>query len=347
MNHGTNLQYKRILGVDGGGSKTIAWIADVVRSSGQLTFDLEILGRGHSGPSNPRSVGFDEAFTNLENAIAMAREQLPATSTTNNSAMNVACLSLAGAGRREEQDRIQEWADANCLAEQTIVIDDVEPLRFAAMYEQSQLRDFNPASWVNSITLVVGTGSIAYGRNGARLSIRAGGWGYLLGDEGSGFSIGLAGLQAICKGHDRGEAATAFRKAMLQRIGVSSPTDLVPFMYQAPLPRAQVAELSEVVIGYAASDLTAEKILVDAIQAMTELVSTAAQRLELEHRSYSLALSGGIVCNHPVVVSRLMQALELKQLTPLALHIVREPIYGALFLATQSSRRAPSSSTLE
>ena len=335
MNHDTNPRYKRILGVDGGGSKTIAWIADVVPSSGQRKFELEVLGRGHAGPSNPRSVGFDAAFANLNAAIAMASGQMPDMSMPNHTAIDAACLSLAGAGRKEEQDRIREWADANGLAKQTIVIDDVEPLRFAAMYEQSQLGDSSPESWENSITLVVGTGSIACGRNGEQISIRAGGWGYLLGDEGSGFSIGLAGLQSICKAHDRGEAATAFRQAMLQRIGLGSPTELVPFMYQTSLPRAQVAELSEVVIGHASSDVTAEKILANAIEAMTELVSTAAQRLKLAHQSYSLALSGGIVGNHPTVVSRLMLALKLKQLTPLAVHIVHEPVYGALALAMQ------------
>ncbi|MCY2982929.1 MAG: hypothetical protein NTY15_04745 [Planctomycetota bacterium] len=336
MNPNKKPQCKRILGVDGGGSKTIAWIADVLPSTGQRKFEWEVLGRGRAGPSNPRSVGFDAAFANLDAAISMARGQIPDL-TAVSERIDTACLSLAGAGRKEEQDRIREWADTNCLAEQTTVIDDVEPLRFAAMYELSQLGDSNPASWENSITLVVGTGSIAYGRNGGRLSIRTGGWGYLLGDEGSGFSIGLAGLQSLCKAHDRGEATTAFREEMLQRVGLNTPTELVQFIYQIPPPRAQVAELSEVVIGHAANDATAGKILLDAIHAMADLVNTAAQRLELKHRSYSLALSGGIVSNHPAVVARLMQALELKKLTPLAVHIVREPIYGALSLAMDPS----------
>ena len=333
MTHESKPKIKRILGVDGGGSKTIAWIADVVPSTGQQKFELKILGRGYAGPSNPRSVGFDAAFANLDAAITMARSQIP-----DSSAIATACLSLAGAGRSEEQDHIRKWADANCLAEQTIVIDDVEPLRLAAMYEQSQLGDATPTSWENSITLVVGTGSIACGRNEGRLSVRAGGWGYLLGDQGSGFSIGLAGLQSLCKAHDRAEATTAFQKAMLQRIGLSAPTELVSFIYQTPIPRAQVAELSEVVIGHAASDVTAEWILANSIQEMTELVSTVAQRLKLAPRSYSLALSGGVVSNYPAVVARLTHALEVRQLTPLALHVVREPIYGALSLALNQAR---------
>jgi len=327
---------KRILGVDGGGSKTIAWIADVVPSAGNRKFELVVIGRGHAGPSNPRSVGFDAAFANLDAAISIARGQVSDPTFT----IDAACLSLAGAGRSEEQNRIREWAEANQLAKQTIVVDDVEPLRLAAMYEQAQSQVSNAAAWDTSITLVVGTGSIACGRNGEGRSVRVGGWGFLLGDEGSGFSIGLAGLQSLCKAHDRAEVPSAFQEALLHRLGLSTPTELVRFIYQTPLPRVQVAELSEVVIGHAANDPTAEKILGDSIKAMTELIANAAQRLELAHRSYWLALSGGVVSNHAIVVDRLMHELERKQLSPVAQHIVREPIYGPLVAVSYFSEIA-------
>lgn len=322
-------QSRRILGVDGGGSKTIAWIADVVSSSSQLDFDFKVIGRGYAGPSNPRSIGFDAAFANLNAAISMARGQVNDMSVT----IDSACLSLAGAGRSEEQNRIREWADANLLAKQTIVVDDVEPLRSAAMHEQAHSQDSNPASWEQSITLVVGTGSIACGRNRSGHAIRVGGWGYLLGDEGSGFSVGLAGLKALCKAHDRVEGQSEFCQAMLQRLGMTSPTELIGFIYQPPLPRALVADLSGIVICHAEKEPIAEKILADAINALTELVATAAHRLELRQCDYSLALSGGIVGNHPTVVARLMLQLEQKQLVPAAFHVVREPIYGALIMA--------------
>jgi len=334
---GDQHKHKRILGVDGGGSKTIAWIADVVPSSGHRKFELEVIGRGHAGPSNPRSVGFDAAFANLSAAILMARGQIAPTFVT----MDAACLSLAGAGRSEEQNRIREWAELNHLAKQTIVVDDVEPLRLAAMYEQNQSQVSNAESWEKSITLVVGTGSIACGQNGEGRSVRVGGWGYLLGDEGSGFFIGLTGLQSLCKAHDRAEIPTAFQKALLQRLGLSTPTELVRFIYQTPLPRAQVAGLSQVVIGHASNDPAAEKILADSIQAMTELVATAAQRLELAHRSYSLALSGGVVSNHAIVVDRLMHELERMQLSPGAHHSIREPIYGPLTMAMEMTCKPP------
>ncbi len=330
------IEPKRILAVDGGGSKTIAWIAKAFPTGNSSNVELEVVGRGYAGPSNPRSVGFDIAFLNLTAAIAMARKQTIDVSPRKELLpFAVACLSLAGAGRIEEQNRVREWADGQRLAIQTLVVDDVEPLRLAAIYEQNSAHTATAASWEQSVTLVVGTGSIACGRNGENRSARVGGWGYLLGDDGSGFAIGLAGLQAVCKSHDRGEQLTPFQMAMLKAIGINMPTELVGFIYQNPLPRAQVATLSEIVIGYASSDSIAAKILEDSIQAMADLIAVTACRLELGHLSYSLALSGGVVCNHSEIVAELLQRLEQSRLAPVTHHLVREPIHGPLLIAAR------------
>ena len=325
---------KRILAIDGGGSKTVAWIANASPSEDISKVALEVIGRGYAGPSNPRSVGFDTAFLNLRTAIAMAREQASTTSPCGEpQPFAVACLSLAGAGRIDEQNRIREWAEREQLAIQTIVVDDVEPLRLAALYEQNIAQNSAATSWEQSVTLVVGPGSIACGRNGENSYARVGGWGYLLGDEGSGFAIGLAGLQAVCKAHDRGDDATPFQLALLKAIGMNTPMALVGFLYQNPLPRAQVAALSEIVIGCAGSDATAATILGESIQAMADLIVATATRIGLEHLSYSLALSGGIVCNHPTIVAELLRRLGRRMLAPVTHHLVREPIHGPLLMA--------------
>ena len=324
-------QLKQVLAVDGGGSKTIAWIANVRSSSGRCSVELEVIGRGQAGPGNPRSVGFEVALANIDLAVTSALEQ----ASMGSSSIVVACLSLAGAGRREEQNRVRVWADDRRLANQTIVIDDVEPLRLAAMYEQVLSPSVAASTWAQSVTLVVGTGSIACGRNGQYRSARVGGWGYLLGDEGSGFAIGMAGLRAICHSHDRGEAATPIQSALLKQLGLSTPTELVGFVYKTPLPRAQIAELSGIVLTHADQDPVAGKILADSIDAMVHLVTDTVRRLELAHLSYSLALSGGILSNHSNIVDRLLIELERRQLAPSVTHLVREPIHGPLLMAAQ------------
>jgi len=328
----TDKQLDRVLAVDGGGSKTIAWIANVLPSNGPCRVELRVLGRGVSGPSNPRSVGFEVALANLDVAVAAAIEQAAIDSTS----IGIACLSLAGAGRIEEQNQVRAWANARRLAKQTMVVDDVEPLRLAALYEQQLSSSAAPSNWEKSVTLVVGTGSIACGRNGENQSARVGGWGYLLGDEGSGFAIGLAGLRAVCRSHDRGEALTAFHSALLKVLGLGKPTEMIGFMYQSPLPRAQVAALSEIVLNHAEQDPVAGDIVGDSIGAMVQLVTTTTQRLGLDHLTYSLALSGGILSSHSAIVARLLDELQRGQQAPYAVHLVREPVYGPLLMAAQS-----------
>ncbi|HUP77738.1 MAG TPA: BadF/BadG/BcrA/BcrD ATPase family protein [Pirellula sp.] len=274
-----NSKVDRILAVDGGGSKTIAWVANVRPSNSRCFVALEVIGRGQAGPSNPRSVGFETAFANLGLAIETALEQASSESVK----ISVACLSLAGAGRIEEQNQIRAWADKRQLSKHTIVIDDVEPLRLAAMYEQNLSPIVDGSDWEQSVTLVVGTGSIALGRNGEHPFARVGGWGYLLGDEGSGFSMGLAGLRAICQSHDRGEAETAFQASLLRQLGLSNPTELVGFIYQNQLPRAKVAELSEIVLAHSMEDPIAAQILTDSVEAMVQLVTNALRRIDPPH----------------------------------------------------------------
>ncbi len=330
----TGQQAIRVLGVDGGGSKTIAWIANVLPSNESGRLELEVIGRGHAGPSNPRSIGFELAFANLEIAIRTATEQ----ASVDKSTIDVACLSLAGAGRREEQLRVQQWGDERGIAKRTIAIDDVAPLSFAAMYEQSMSAVSDGASWEQSITLVVGTGSIARGSARGGTSARCGGWGYLLGDEGSGFAIGLAGLRAVCDAHDRSQTLTPFQLELLRHLGLSVPTELVGFMYQSPLPRVQVAELSGIVLAHANQDLEAIRIVRDAIGSMVQLVETIALRLGHANGTYALALTGGILSNNPLIVERLLSELQLRETAPSTYHLVREPVYGALAFAADSLR---------
>ena len=323
----------RVLAVDGGGSKTIAWIANVVSSNEQSLFQIDVVGRGASGPSNPRSVGFESAFANLNCAVDQAIQQSSGTATS----IAVACLSLAGVGRAEEQSRMKVWADERALANHTIVVNDVEPLRLAAMFERQKDLQLpaDASNWEQSVTLVVGTGSIACGQNGASKSTRAGGWGYLLGDQGSGFAMGLAGLQSICESHDRGDSMTPFQKSLLEYLHLIEPTELVGFLYKIPIPRVEVAELSEIVMAHADTDSVARQIRHESIESMASLISTTIQRLGLAHESYSLALSGGILTNHPVIVDQLLLALQNQCLSPRIWQLVQKPIHGPLWMAAQ------------
>lgn len=331
-----NTSPKWILSVDGGGTKTIAWIAKVMPNDGPLSGKMDVVGRGFSGPSNPRSVGFLRAISNLDLAIFAALEDASIAVDS----LSVACLSLAGVGRPDEKSEVMEWAEGRQLAKKILIVEDIEPMALAAEYEQEL--DFAhsseqpiPSNWGQSVTLVVGTGSIACGVNANQERIRAGGWGYLLGDEGSGFAIGLAGLQAVCRAHDQMGTETELESAMLAPLGFASVTQLVAFVYQTPLPRAEIAKLAEVVIEVSERDSVAAQIIDSAVDSMANLIGVVVKRLRLEPNEVSLALSGGILQHHASMVDRLLTILSRGIGTPRTIHVIRQPIHGSLVLAAR------------
>src|SRR5436190_14857564 len=112
-----------IIGVDGGGTKTIAWLAPLDDDTNTI-----VLGRGQAGPGNPRAAGFDVAQANIAAAIevAFADGKLP------RAAAAAACFGLAGAGREIEQQRIASWAEQQSIAHTVRVTGDAEPILASA-----------------------------------------------------------------------------------------------------------------------------------------------------------------------------------------------------------------------
>src|ERR1044071_335496 len=194
-----------IIGVDGGGTKTLALLADL---------DGLVIARGVSGPSNYNAVGFETACEALENAINAARSSQPGE-------ISALCLGLAGAGRQEDIEQFQLWAVEKFPRTAVKVVNDAEILLAAA----------SPSG--PALALICGTGSIVYGRTVRGELIRAGGWGYLFGDEGSGYAMGQAALRAVMQAYDRRGPSTLLTDLVLQQRGLSSPPELVRSIYRA------------------------------------------------------------------------------------------------------------------
>src|SRR6185503_2881504 len=134
-----------IIGVDGGGTKTLALLADL---------DGHVIAKGVSGPSNYNVVGFEAACGALENAINAARKDHPGE-------ISALCLGLAGAGRGEDIDQFHAWATNRFPNTAMKVVNDVEILLAAGS-------PTGPA-----LAMVCGTGSIVYGRTVRGELIRA------------------------------------------------------------------------------------------------------------------------------------------------------------------------------
>jgi N-acetylglucosamine kinase-like BadF-type ATPase len=305
-----------VIGIDGGGTKTLACLAALDAKS-----PTEILGRGRAGPGNPRSAGFDVACANIDAAIeaAFANACIPRDTVRS------ACFCLAGAGRELEQERIRRWVESRGIAQRVRVTGDAEPVLAAASPENC------------GIALISGTGSLAWGRNRQGEIARAGGWGHLLGDEGSGYAIAIAALRAAVRADDGRGPPTQLLPRLLARLQIVSPAELIEAVYRPDRMRDELAALSGVVFEAAEQDEMAKTIIFGAADELAQMVTTLCNRLALAPHAYPLALTGGVLLTQPLLRERLLQRLDDRRAKPDTVHLVEEPVLGAVALAQKDS----------
>ncbi|HLJ94296.1 MAG TPA: BadF/BadG/BcrA/BcrD ATPase family protein, partial [Gemmataceae bacterium] len=320
----TPLVGELLLGIDGGGSRTVALLTSSGSSSTSPDWPKRgILGRGEAGPSNLQAVGAERALAALDKAVAsaFAAAQLPRMP------VSAACLGLAGAGRPEDQKVIQDWARRVSLANSVDVTTDAAVL----------LAGGTPEGW--GLALVAGTGSIAYGQTPAGTTARAGGWGYLIGDEGSAYALVQAGLRAIARAADGRDAATDLTQRFLTQIGLERPEELVRVIYRGNPDRTVFASWAPLILDAAeAGDAVALGIMEAAGRQLAHTVAAVARALGLNRHAVPLALSGGVLLASSSYRCRVLTALESLGIQPNPVTVVHEPAEGALRLAWSKAR---------
>ncbi|NUQ66541.1 MAG: N-acetylglucosamine kinase [Pirellulales bacterium] len=301
-----------ILGIDGGGSKTVALLAAVAPTGPPAA-----IGRGASGAVNIQSVGTATALENLDHAVATAFRD----ARIEPGKIAAAVLCLAGSAREENQRVFRSWADNRALAERFEITSDALPVLAAA----------SPEGW--GVALISGTGSFAFGRNAAGSSARSGGWGFLFGDEGSGYWIALAALRAVAQAADGRGPQTRLVETVLERLGIRTPQELVSAVYPNAADRAWIASMAELVVeADREQDEIARTILDDAASQLAAMVAAVAYRLDFADRAFPLGLAGGVILRGGMT-DRLKAQLRRRDLCPSALHPVPEPVTGAVKLA--------------
>jgi N-acetylglucosamine kinase-like BadF-type ATPase len=189
------------------------------------------------------------------------------------------------------------------------------------------------------IVLIAGTGSICYGRNEAGQAARAGGWGYLLGDEGSGWWIGRQALSAVMRAGDGRGPATLLTARVLAHFAFEQVSELVHEVYYRDTRRRAVAGLSAVVQGAADDgDVVARQLLSDAADELVLAVRSVATRLEMRGLQFPLVLSGSLFRVIPTLLSDVL--VRLAEVAPRSQPRVLElePAMGAVRLALAEAR---------
>lgn len=272
------------LGVDGGGTKTHAVIAD---ASGR------VVGEGLAGASNPLRVGVSQAAAAVREAFHLALTQAHAR----RSDVAATMVGLAGVRREDLRERMHEELTSLGVAVVEIVTD-------------ADIALHGATNGKPGLVIIAGTGSICCGKNARGRHACAGGWGPIVGDEGSGSWIARRALQAVARASDGRARATALVEPCLEYFNVAVAEDLSTAIYAPNVTNEHIAGFAKFVIDSAREGDEAAKAIIQ--EAGRELAATACavtKKLRMEREAFQVAYVGGVFSADALVLAPLGEVL--------------------------------------
>ena len=303
------------MGIDGGGSTLRIAVVDA---------DLTPLASITESSANPNIIGHEAAQKHILSGIAQAL----ALAGLKPSRVTAVCVGIAGASNLHSR----QW-----------LLDTVEPVlpqSFIVPSSDLEIALVGALAQRHGILLLAGTGSAAFGIAPTGRQLQIGGWGYLLGDEGSSYWIGMQLLRNIIQIHDKsaGDIASGLHHRCLAELGLSGSRDLIAWLYRADeAPAVRVASLARFVLQQAeCGNGEAIGILQSAASQLVGQAKILQQLLEFA--AAPVAFAGGLLDNGNILSDQVARGLELQE-RPVAKHA---PVIGAALLAKLEWRRKKS-----
>jgi len=300
-----------VLGIDAGGTKTVCLLADEQGNT---------VATARAGGANLQAVGELEVEKVLHRVMDEAIGSRPVVPAA-------ICLGMAGVDRRDDFAIVTSIMRRIGHKAKVVVVNDALVALEAGAPGQP------------GIVVVSGTGSISYGRNARGEAARAGGWGYVLGDEGSGYWIGRAALRAVLRQADRRGPETVLTDLLLTHFGVAAPPELIHEVYNKDLKPRDIGALATCVqSAFSQGDAVAIGILRGAANELEMFALSVARRLELVGQPFVFILAGGIFRAVPWLEQELERRLPVAAPGSWVRLLDREPASGAVALALQEAR---------
>lgn len=278
-----------VVGVDGGGSSTRVYVAD---ERAQVLFTAT--GHGSAVTPGAEADAADIIGALVKNAVIDGEmgHLLP----------RALVVGVAGVGREQQKIALQQELERQEIAETVVVVTDAEAAMEDAFGEGP------------GILLIAGTGSIAWGRSPAGTMQRCGGWGPVIGDEGSGAWLGRKALQVIAAAHDGREPETALTGALLTALELDDVAAII--RWSSAATPANFATLAPAVLSAAeVGDLRANTVVTMAVEELALHVRALARALFVDERAaIPIALHGGLLGKGRPMRKRLEH--RLKTLVP-------------------------------
>lgn len=318
-----------ILALDGGGTKTLAVLARVDPLGAVTT-----LSTATAGGSNPLSCSWQSATDALATAIEGATHAaLERGLISSAERPQCAVLGIAGVSDPAVRERLRRWCEDRGVAAQLHLATDVDVLLDGASSSQGGALD--------TLVLIAGTGSVCLGRGPSSHRAVAGGWGYLIDDDGSGYWVGQQALRACVAARDAG-GVSPLEHEVLRALGVGSIDSVKGAVYTAPQPRTVIASLAQsldrlangTMIAAGDARPLASQILQQAGELLAERALNAARLAGVRPGHCTVTLAGGLLAGSELVRRTVLLSLE-PQLQPVRVHVAGDCVSAALALASQ------------
>lgn len=297
-----------LLGVDGGGTKTKALIADT---------EGRIIGQGNGGPANILFDEFDIVCSSIMGAITEA----------------LACAEISGEqvirgtfGIHVSEDMLSKY------------LKELLPNCEYYFLEEGLISFASGSDKSHGVALVAGTGSFAWGRDMKGKVVFSGGGGAAFSDEGSGYELGREALRAIGKMCDGRGRKTLLASKVFNYLGCTSFDGVLSYVYGKQDSRSyrfRIAALAPIVLEVALEkDFLACQIVSDAASELELLAVSCARKLKL-YRDIDVVLTGGVLRHGGPLLDALLRRLKISMPQNKLIVPKIEPAAGAIALAVQ------------
>lgn len=300
-----------VIGADGGGTKTELVLIDELGN---------LIAKERVGSTNYQAMG----GAKVKQELLAGFNKLVKKSNIQLNKINHIFLGLAGAGRKSDQNEILAlFRDMEIGGRLSVESDAIVALAGAFGTEPG-------------IIIISGTGAICFGKNKEGKVVRSGGWGYLLGDEGSGYYIGRSAIIAALKYFDgRGEKTDLLQK-ITQHFNLNSIEEIIPQIYQNKIDRIKIADLAPIVFERAKiGDIISDEIIKKTGQELGRLAKAVAEKLGITGEEIKVGLIGSIFKQKELLINNIAKELYEVSWNVSVSEPLFEPSVGAGLMALQ------------
>jgi len=292
-------------GIDAGGTTTKCIL---------MNENGELLAESKAGPANYQVTGLTNVIQEIRKALNVVRKKAGINE------IDILGIGLAGVISKEDIQMVKNNLLLLNQGKNYFITSDGEIAVLGAYAGEP------------GIVVIAGTGSIIYGLKENGDTVRVGGWGPILGDEGSGFWIGLKALQAIIKTEEGRCTNTSLSNILMNSFNINNLKELVSFVYQDKLPREKIASLAPLVIeAMANGDQVAKQIIETGCDELILMIKVIAKKLNYQKKE--IAVTGGLFNNslfYDLFSYKLKKVGSYKAIKPLYPAVYGAIFYGAL-----------------